>query len=58
MYSLARRTTETAPVVGSRARAAFGFGLAANGSWSLGCTIVPTTDHKHMPLRRPTVIPT
>jgi hypothetical protein len=31
----------------------------ANGSWSIGsCFVVPTTDHKHEPPRRPTVIPT
>ena len=61
MYSLALRN-EMAQVAVPRARVergAFGFGLMANGSWSIGaCTIVPTTDHKHVPLRRPTVIPT
>jgi hypothetical protein len=58
MYSLAQRN-EMAQVAVSRARAGFGFGLMANGSWSIGaCTIVPTTDHKHVPLRRSTVIPT
>jgi len=58
MYSLALRN-EMAQVAVPRARDAFGFGLMANGSWSIGaCTIVPTTDHKHVPLRRPTVIPT
>jgi len=50
----------TATQAAARARVASspGFGLMANGSWSIGtCTIVPTTDHKQPP-RRPTVIPT
>ena len=58
MYSPTLRN-EMAQVAVARMRAAFGFGLMANGSWSIGaCTIVPTTDHKHVPPRRPTVIPT
>lgn len=49
----------TAAAATSRAREASRFGLMANGSWSIGsCTVVPTIDHKHVPPRRPTVIPT
>lgn len=58
MHADAKRY-ETANPAATRARVAtHGFGLMANGSWSIGsCTIVPTTDHKQPP-RRPTVIPT
>jgi len=49
----------TAAAAISRVREASRFGLMANGSWSIwSCTVVPTTDQKHVPSRRPTVIPT
>lgn len=57
MQTFARRY-ETAAPAATRARAAsHGFGLMANGSWPMTCTVVPTIDHKQPP-RRPTVIPT
>lgn len=52
-YGTAATAAARAPMA-SRA-----FAPMANGSWSIGsCFAVPTTDHKHEPSRRPTVIPT
>ena len=49
----------TAAAATSRVREASRFGLMANGSWSIrSCFVMPTTDHKHVPPRRLTVIPT
>jgi hypothetical protein len=65
MQTLAQRFG-TARAAVSRARAygfglggfGLGFGLMANASWSIAaCPIVATTDHKHVPSRRPTVFP-